>query len=67
MSKQQHALATAKCYWTVASVACAAVLATACATTQVLVEAPEAFWITIESIILALFDDAESLLLLFGL
>jgi hypothetical protein len=42
-------------------------LLAACATTQVLVEAPEAFWLTIERLILAVFEDVESVLLLLGL
>jgi hypothetical protein len=42
-------------------------LLAACATTQVLVEAPEAFWLTIERLIIAVFEDVESVLLLLGL
>jgi hypothetical protein len=42
-------------------------LLASCATTQVLVEAPEAFWLTIERLILAVFEDVESVLLLLGL
>ena len=42
-------------------------LLASCATTQVLVEAPEAFWLTIERLIIAVFEDVESVLLLLGL
>jgi hypothetical protein len=38
-----------------------------CATTQALVEAPEEFWITVEKVLLALFQDTQDFLLMVGL
>ena len=62
MSDRSRCIQTVKCCLTVALL-----LLAACATTQVLVEAPEAFWLTIERLILAVFEDVESVLLLLGL
>lgn len=45
----------------------ALVLFSACATTQALVEAPEEFWLTVEKLLLAIWQDVESTLLLLGI
>lgn len=44
-----------------------AALLTACATTNVLVQAPEEFWATVEKLLMALWDDVASVLLFLGL
>lgn len=38
-----------------------------CATTRAVAEAPEEFWITVESIVAALWSDLESVLLVLGI
>lgn len=38
-----------------------------CATTNVLVQAPEEFWQTIEKLLVALWDDVSTFLLVLGL
>jgi hypothetical protein len=45
----------------------ALVLFSACATTQALVEAPEEFWLTVEKLLWAIWQDVESTLLLLGI
>lgn len=46
----------------VALLACAS-----CATTNVLVQAPEEFWATVEKLLRAMWDDVASVLLVLGL
>lgn len=46
----------------VALLACAS-----CATTNVLVQAPEEFWATVEKLLRAMWDDIASVLLVLGL
>lgn len=49
-------------------VAVVALLALAsCATTNVLVQAPEEFWATVEKLLKAMWDDVASVLLVLGL
>jgi len=45
----------------------ALLICAACATTNVLVQAPEEFWQTVEKLLLALWDDISTMLLVFGL
>lgn len=47
--------------------AIAACAMASCATTNVLVQAPEEFWATIEKLLMAMWDDVSSLLILLGL
>jgi hypothetical protein len=42
-------------------------LLTACATTQALIEAPEEFWATVERLLIAIWQDVESVIFLLGL
>lgn len=49
------------------SLALVCVTLASCATTQALVEAPEEFWITVEKVLLALFQDTQDFLLMVGL
>lgn len=47
---------------------CVALFALAsCATTNVLVQAPEEFWQTIEKLLVAIWDDVSTVLLVLGL
>ena len=46
----------------VALLACAG-----CATTNVLVQAPEEFWMTVEKLLLAMWEDVTTFLLVIGL
>lgn len=46
----------------VALLACAG-----CATTNVLVQAPEEFWMTVEKLLLAIWEDVTTFLLVIGL
>lgn len=45
----------------------ALLMCAACATTNVLVQAPEEFWQTVEKLLLAIWDDISTVLLVFGL
>lgn len=38
-----------------------------CATTNVLVQAPEEFWMTVEKLLLAMWEDVTTFLLVIGL
>lgn len=59
---RRDAKPTVNCCLTVA-----ALLLTACATTQALVEAPEEFWDTIAKLLVAIWQDVEATLLLLGI
>lgn len=60
--QRRDARPTVNCCLTVA-----ALLLTACATTQALFEAPEEFWWTVEKLLIAIWQDVESTLLLLGI
>lgn len=50
------------------ALACVALFALAsCATTNVLVQAPEEFWQTVEKLLMAMWDDVSTLLLVLGI